>query len=183
MYRKTFEDMNCSIARALDQIGEWWSLLIVRECTLGTARFDDFQRRLGIARNVLTSRLNHLVERGILEKKPLAESARFFQYQLTPKGEALYPVLIALLQWGDRWAETGRGPPLRLVEKKTGKLVDPVCVRAKGGRALSMREVRLEAGPGASDGTRATIARRNSAILGGEAASRKKKSSRRARAH
>jgi len=66
MYRKTFEGMNCSIARALDQIGEWWSLLIIRECTLGTTRFDDFQRRLGIARNVLTNRLNHLVEQDIL---------------------------------------------------------------------------------------------------------------------
>src|SRR5215813_7291091 len=113
MYRKSFKGMNCSIARALDQIGEWWSLLIIRECTLGTTRFDEFQRRLGIARNVLTNRLNHLTEHGIIEKVPVGDSERFFEYRLSQKGEELYPVLVALLQWGDRWIES---QPIKLVE-------------------------------------------------------------------
>src|ERR1700756_1047194 len=124
MYRKTFEGMNCSIARALDQIGEWWSLLIIRECTLGTTRFDEFQRRLGIARNVLTNRLNHLVEQEILEKSPIDANARFFEYRLTRKGEELYPVLIALLQWADGWISLKSGPPVRLIEEQTGKAVE-----------------------------------------------------------
>ena len=166
MYRKTFAGMNCSIGRALDQIGEWWSLLIVRECTLGTRRFDEFQNRLGIARNVLSSRLTHLVKNGILEKTPIGDSERFFEYRLTEKGEALYPVLIALLQWGDRWIEHENGPPLKLGENKSGKTVEPVCVRAESGRALTHRDVRLEPGPGATESTLAMIEKRNSTVLG-----------------
>jgi DNA-binding HxlR family transcriptional regulator len=166
MYRKTFEGMNCSIARALDQIGEWWTLLIIRECTLGTTRFDEFQRRLGIARNVLTNRLNHLVEQEILEKKPIDANARLFEYRLTRKGEDLYPVLIALLQWADRWISLKSGPPVRLIEERTGKAVERVAIRAPGGAALGFREIRLEAGPGATETTRARIVMRNQEILG-----------------
>src|SRR5260370_40052244 len=106
MYRKTFAGMNCSIARALDQIGEWWSLLIIRECTLGTTRFDEFQRRLGIARNVLTNRLTHLREQGILKKVPVRDNARFFEYRLALKGHELSPLLIALLHSAPRWIDT-----------------------------------------------------------------------------
>src|SRR6476661_8935499 len=123
MYRKTFEGMNCSIARALDEVGEWWSLLIVRECTLGTTRFDDFQRRLGIARNVLTARLNRLVEHGVLEKVLAQGSERRNEDRLTKKGKALYPVRVALMQWGDEWC--GQKAPLRLVEHSSGKPVEP----------------------------------------------------------
>jgi len=178
MYRKTFAGMNCSIARALDQIGEWWSLLIIRECTLGTARFDDFQRRLGIARNVLTNRLAYLIEQGILEKVPAGENERFFQYRLTLKGEELYPVLVALLQWGDRWIDTEPGPPIKLVDDRTGKAVERVSLRSASGRALGIRDIRLEAGPGATDATRATIAARNQAILGERAVKTSRKASR-----
>ena len=166
MYRKTFEGMNCSIARALDQIGEWWSLLIIRECTLGTTRFDEFQRRLGIARNVLTNRLNHLVEQDILEKSPTDANSRFFEYRLTRKGEELYPVLIALLQWADRWISLKSGPPVRLIEEQTGKAVERVAVRAAGGPALGFRDIRLEPGLGATETTRARIVTRNQVILG-----------------
>src|ERR1700760_1524158 len=103
MYRKRFTGMNCSIARALDEIGEWWSLLIVRECTQGTTRFDEFQTQLGIARNVLSARLARLTDLDILERYPLESRANTDGYRLTKKGEALYPVLVALWQWGDRW--------------------------------------------------------------------------------
>ena len=103
MYRKRFTDMNCSIARALDEVGEWWSLLIVRDCTQGSRRFDEFQRELGIARNILTARLARLIELGIIEKFPLEDRANTDGYRLTAKGEELFPVLIALKQWGDCW--------------------------------------------------------------------------------
>jgi DNA-binding HxlR family transcriptional regulator len=165
MYRKTFTGMDCSIARALDQVGEWWSLLIVRECTLGTSRFDEFQRRLGIARNVLTNRLNHLCEQGILRKVPIGDSERFFQYQLTPKGDALYPVLVALLQWGDRWAGAEEGGPIKLVDDSTGKPIEWMGPRAKDGTVLDYRQVRLKPGTRAAEETRHMIVNRNRVIL------------------
>ncbi|HYF21406.1 MAG TPA: helix-turn-helix domain-containing protein [Ramlibacter sp.] len=163
MYRKTFEGQNCSIARALDEVGEWWSLLIVRECTLGTARFDDFQRRLGIARNVLTARLARLVEVGVIEKVPAAGSETRNEYRLTEKGEELYPVLVALLQWGDRWC--GHEPPVTVVDIRTGRPVDDVALRM-GQRKLGLRDVRLEPGPGATEQTQAVLEARNLVILG-----------------
>jgi DNA-binding HxlR family transcriptional regulator len=103
MQRKRFDGMNCSIARALDEVGEWWTLLIIRECTQGNTRFDEFQSELGISRNILTARLERLIELKILERFPLPERAKTFGYRLTAKGVELYPVLVALMQWGDRW--------------------------------------------------------------------------------
>jgi DNA-binding HxlR family transcriptional regulator len=168
MYRKNLTAIDCSTARALDQIGEWWSLMIVRECMLGTTRFDEFQRRLGIARNILTNRLNHLTEQEILKKTPVGDSERFFQYRLTPKGEALYPVLVALMQWGDRWAGAADGGPIKLVEHRTGHTVELMAPRSKDGSALSFRDIRLEANACATDTTRDIIAARNLAVLGEE---------------
>lgn len=166
MERKTFNGMNCSIAGALDQIGEWWSLLIIRECTLGTTRFDEFQDRLGIARNILTSRLKRLTELGILEKSALGENERRQGYWLTPKGEDLYPVLVALLQWGDKWAAGENGPSIRLVDKETGKAIGPVGPLSADGRVLGFRDLRMEPGPGATERTVSSVASRNQAVLG-----------------
>jgi len=163
MYRKSFEGMNCSVACALEQVGEWWSLLIVHECTLGVTRFDEFQRRLGIARNVLTSRLNTLIGHGILEKVTADECEKRLCYRLTPKGEALYPVLVALMQWGDAW--NGHAAPIQLVAKDSGQPIDPVGLRAQGGELLGLRDIRVEAGPGATPATVETVQARNKAIL------------------
>src|ERR1700753_1516625 len=150
MYRKRFTDMNCSIARALDEVGEWWSLLIVRECTQGSCRFDEFQRELGIARNILTARLQRLTELGILERFPIGEDSSTEGYRLTEKGEDLYPVLVALLQWGDRWLANGGKPPMALVEDGTGTPVEQIAVRGKGRKPLSFHDVRFAPGPGAT---------------------------------
>ena len=166
MQRKTFDGMNCSIARALDQIGEWWSLLIIRECTLGTTRFDEFQERLGIARNILTSRLNRLTELGILEKSPLLGQEKRQGYRLTPKGEELFPVLMSLLQWGDKWTPGPNGGSVRYVELESGKELAPVGPRADDGRPLGFRDVRMMPGPGATESTMARIDARNQAVLG-----------------
>src|ERR1700761_6947323 len=153
MYRKRFSDMNCSIARALDEVGEWWSLLIVRDCTQGSRRFDEFQRDLGIARNILTARLTRLIELGIIEKFPLEDRANTDGYRLTAKGAELYPVLVALMQWGDRWLWPNGKPPMKLVEDETGRVVEKISVTGSKGSGLSFRDVRFAPGPGATAST------------------------------
>lgn len=110
----------CSIARALSVVGERWTLLILREIFFGVARFDPLRRRLGISRNVLTQRLEHLVEHGVLEKVPYQDRPVRHEYRLTEKGRDLYPVLLALLGWGDRWATEGAPPSLTLTHRTCG---------------------------------------------------------------
>jgi DNA-binding HxlR family transcriptional regulator len=166
MQRKSFSGMNCSIARALDEVGEWWSLLIVRECTQGATRFDEFQAHLGIARNILTARLERLVELDILERFPLENQPKVNGYRLTKKGEELYPVLVVLMQWGDRWIAPDGKPPTVLVNNATGSPVEPVLVRDMDGTALSFRNIRLAAGPSATELTHAVIENRNRRVLG-----------------
>lgn len=166
MQRTSFSDMNCSIARALDQVGEWWSLLIIRECTQGATRFAEFQSALGIAKNVLASRLERLTELGILERFPLQERLNADGYRLTAKGEQLYPILVALMQWGDRWATPSGKPAVALVDDKSGQPIEPVVVRGKDGQPLSFHEVRFAPGPGATLNTHKVIADRNQKVLG-----------------
>ena len=101
MRRTSFEDVRCSVAQALEVVGEWWTLLIVRDLFLGVRRFDGIQRRLGIARNVLTDRLDHLVARGVVERRPYQANPVRHEYVLTEKGKALWPVIEALRAWGD----------------------------------------------------------------------------------
>ena len=102
--------MNCSVAQSLEVVGEWWTMLIVRDCFLGVTRFDDFQQRLGISRNILTERLDHLVANGVLVKVAYQEHPVRYDYRLTDKGRDLWAVLTALREWGDRW-EADDGPP------------------------------------------------------------------------
>ncbi len=166
MQRKSLVGMNCSIARSLEEVGEWWSLLIVRECTQGMARFDEIQRELGIARNILTVRLARLTELGILERFPSPDRANTDAYRLTKKGEDLYPVIVALMQWGDRWLSPKGKPPTALVEDATGQPIEQLTVRSKGGKPLSFHDVRFAPGPGATSTTHAVIEGRNTRVLG-----------------
>ena len=106
---------NCSIAKTLDVVGEWWTLLILRDAFGGTRRFDDFQASLGLARSVLTARLEKLTDHGILERRAYTQHPPRYEYHLTEKGRALFPVGTALLTWGDQWAPTPGGPPVLLV--------------------------------------------------------------------
>jgi DNA-binding HxlR family transcriptional regulator len=110
MYRKRFDGMNSSIAFALDEIGEWWTLLIVRECMRGSTRFTELQTRLGIARNILSTRLERLTQLGIIERYKLPDRANTSGYRLTRKGADLHTVLTALMRWGDRWLLPQRTP-------------------------------------------------------------------------
>lgn len=127
MQRVSFREMDCSIGQSLEVVGEWWSLLIVRDAFLGITRFDDFQQRLGIARNVLTNRLTHLVEEGIFERVAYSEHPERFDYVLTEQGRDLWAVIVALRQWGDRWRAPD-GPPLELVHRDCGHIAEIVGV-------------------------------------------------------
>lgn len=166
MQRKSFTGMNCSIAKSLEEVGEWWSLLIVREMTQGMNRFDQFQKELGIARNILTARLERLTELGIVERYPLPDRANTDGYRLTEKGEDLYPVIVALMQWGDRWLSKNGKPPTALVEHRSGRPVEQLIVRSKGGKPLKFRDVRFAPGPGATATTQVVINGRNERVLG-----------------
>ena len=154
MPQKHKDSLNCSIADTLDLIGEGWTILILREAFFGSRRFEDFQKHLGIARNILTTRLQKLVDGGVLERTPIKEGAKRHEYKLTPMGRDLYPVLIALTQWGDRWLRTTRGAPVKFVERSTGEEISDVSIRSKDGREIKARDLALVPGPGASDETR-----------------------------
>ncbi len=146
--RTSFEDMNCSVAQCLEAVGEWWSLLIVRDAFLGVKRFDDFQARLGISRNVLNQRLNRLVDNGIFERVPYQDHPPRAEYRLTDKGRDLWQVVGAMRQWGDRWAAP-EGPSLSIRHVACGQVVQAVPVCSHCGGALDVRSVTAEAGPGA----------------------------------
>jgi DNA-binding HxlR family transcriptional regulator len=148
MERKSFSDMHCSVAQCLEVVGEWWSLLIVRDVFLGVTRFDELQERLGISRNVLVQRLARLVEQGVLDKVPYSEHPPRFDYRLTEKGRDLWPVVTAMRQWGDRYAAPS-GPPLQLVHRDCGQVSDAVMTCSACGEAIGPRDVRAIPGPGA----------------------------------
>lgn len=150
MRHTSFADMNCSIARTLDVVGERWTLLIIREAFFGTRRFGEFQSHLGIAPNVLTQRLGRLVEQGVLEVGAESQSGRALDYRLTDKGRALFPLIVALAQWGDEHAPAPEGPPVRIIERRTGEAIAPITLRsASTGRVLQPCEITVTEGPGA----------------------------------
>jgi DNA-binding HxlR family transcriptional regulator len=135
-------DSYCSIARALSVVGDRWTLLILREAFADARRFDDFRQRLGIARNVLSARLRGLVRDGVLERVPSSASPRRFEYRLTEKGRDLYPVLVSLLRWGDRWLAGQEGPPLLLMHQPCGCEANPSLRCESCGEELHSRDVR-----------------------------------------
>jgi DNA-binding HxlR family transcriptional regulator len=148
--RKSFAGMHCSVAQCLEVAGEWWSMLILRDAFLGVTRFDEFQQRLGIARNILNQRLTRLVDEGVLEKVAYSDHPPRCDYRLTAKGRDLWPVLTAMRQWGDKYAAPD-GPPVRVVHKKCGKVSHAVMTCSACGEPLSARDVRAVRGPGDLD--------------------------------
>ena len=139
MVRKRFPDTHCSVARALNDVGDWWSLLVVKEAMLGTRRFVDFQQNLGIARNILCDRLARLLENGVLVKQDVGEHGTRYEYRLTDKGRDLFTVITALRQWSDRWNGESDGP--ELVDRANGEPVRTVAVQSRDGRTLDVRAV------------------------------------------
>lgn len=146
-----YPDQNCSIARTLEVVGERWSMLVVRDAFLGVRRFDDFQRSLGLSRNVLAARLARLVELGVLRKVQYSERPARFEYRLTDRGRDLFPVILALVDWGDRHAPTDAGPPRVFQHAGCGGTVDPRHMRCEacGADIDSARDVTALPGPGA----------------------------------
>jgi DNA-binding HxlR family transcriptional regulator len=140
--------MNCSVAQCLEVIGEWWSMLIVRDLFLGVRRFDAIQERLGISRNVLADRLDHLMAHGVVERRPYQERPVRHEYVLTDKGRALWPVLSALREWGDRY-RAPEGAPLDVVHAGCGHPVHLVATCEGCGAAVGPRDVEARPGPGA----------------------------------
>jgi len=132
----------CSVARTIDALGDTWSLLVVREMFLGAHRFDQLQEHLGIARNVLAARLRHLVDGGILEKRMYQPHPPRFEYHLTSKGIELYPVIIALMQWGDRYVADQPGGPIVLQHKACGHLASLVTACGECGAQVTARDMR-----------------------------------------
>jgi DNA-binding HxlR family transcriptional regulator len=143
MKRTSFEDAACPVARSLDAIGDWWSLLIVRDALGGARRFGEFQKGLGMARNILSARLRKLVERGILETVPAADGSAYQEYVLTESGRRLFTVLVALRQWGLQHCFEAGEPHPRLVDRKNGKLLAKLRVLAADGRELKPEDTRL----------------------------------------
>ena len=144
MRRTSFDKARCPVAQSLDAVGDWWSLLIVRESLAGVRRFGDFQKSLGLAKNILTQRLKRLVELGIMETAPAADGSAYREYLLTPKGEGLLTVIVALRQWGsDHCFEPGESYR-SLVDSQTNHPVARLQVSSQDGRPLRPNDVRLE---------------------------------------
>ncbi|KEF33124.1 Transcriptional regulator, HxlR family [Marinobacter nitratireducens] len=141
MARKRFDDSNCSVARALNEVGDWWSLLIVLHAMYGTRRFVDFQQQLGIAKNILCDRLARLVDNEVLRKVDVGEHGSRFEYRLTEKGRDLFPLVVALRQWGDKWNPSPEQTPLDLRDRATGRPIHTVGVQDADGNPLSIRDV------------------------------------------
>jgi DNA-binding HxlR family transcriptional regulator len=147
MKRQSLETEECPVARSLDVVGDWWSLLIVRDAFAGLRRFGEFQQSLGIARNILTTRLRKLVDRGVLETVPASDGSAYREYVLTADGRRLFPVLVALMEWGETCTVGPKKSGTVLVERRTGKPVR-LELRAKDGRILAPDDVEFVAAPG-----------------------------------
>jgi DNA-binding HxlR family transcriptional regulator len=159
MRRKSFGNMHCPIARSLDRVGEWWSILILRDAFYGLRRFDEFQKNLGVAPNMLTRRLNALVKTGLLERRRYSEHPPRDEYVLTERGRDFRPVLLALLAWGNRHFAP-EGASVQLANARTGAPVEPVLVDGATGEEITGPDFVVVAGPAADDGLRQRLAER-----------------------
>ena len=147
--RSSYKDFACSTAQALEVVGEWWTLLIVRDAFFGVRRFEDFQRRLGVSRSVLATRLSRLVETGVLERSEYETRPPRVEYLLTEMGRDLFPVLVSLQRWGDRWASAK--PPVVLRHRTCGKRTHPELVCSACRAPIGAHDTIAEPGPGGTD--------------------------------
>lgn len=141
--RVSLWNAGCPVARALDAIGDWWSLLIIRDAFDGKCRFSEFQNGLGISRGVLATRLRDLVKRGIFETAPASDGTAYREYVLTAKGRGLFPVIVALRQWGEDFMFAGGEHHSSLVDRENGAPVARLVVCSLEGRPLDWRETQV----------------------------------------
>ena len=142
--RTSHKATGCPIARPLDAIGDWWSLLIIRDAMLGRHRFGEFQASLGLAKNILTVRLRALVERGILTTAPASDGSAYQDYVLTPKGRGLFPIMVALRQWSEEFDEHPEEIGTILVDREKGKPVKKLALYSQDGRLLSAADTEMK---------------------------------------
>src|SRR3984893_13954561 len=142
--RTSFEKAECPIARSLDAIGDWWSLLIIRDAFLGIRRFSEFQKNIGLAKNILTVRLRTLVDHGILATAPASDGSAYQEYVLTPKGRGVLPVLVALRQWSEEFSDEPDGFATLMVDRAHGRPVRKLELHAEDGRLLGAGDVELK---------------------------------------
>jgi DNA-binding HxlR family transcriptional regulator len=141
MRRTRFDDWDCPIARTVDILGDWWTPMVIRASFLGARRFEQYTEQLGIPRNILTERLSHLVELGIMTKVQYQERPVRHEYRLTEKGVALFPVIVAMHEWGNEWLDwPDDGPPVHLVDRATGARLEPVLTDARTGEVIDPRK-------------------------------------------
>lgn len=142
--RTSFEGDVCPVARALEALGDWWSLLIMREALLGVRRFGEFQSKLGMAKNILAVRLRALVDHGILATAPASDGSAYQEYVLTPKGRGTFPILVALRQWSEEFDDHPEEIATILVDRAKGRPVGKLELRAEDGRLLSQANTMLK---------------------------------------
>lgn len=147
--RTSLESADCPIARSLDAIGDWWSLLIIRDALMGRRRFGEFQKSLGLAKNILTVRLRTLVDQGILQTAPASDGSAYQEYVLTPKGRGTFPILVALRQWSEEFDERPSEIGTILVDREKGKPVRKLELRSQDGRLLGIADTVVKPRPAA----------------------------------
>jgi DNA-binding HxlR family transcriptional regulator len=145
--RTSFSGDGCPIARALDVLGDWWSMLIIRDALLGRRRFGEFQKSLGLAKNILSTRLRMLVDEGILSTAPASDGSAYQEYVLTEKGRGVFPILVALRQWSEAFDPRPDQIATIMVDRKTGEPVKTLELRASDGRLLKVGDTELKARP------------------------------------
>lgn len=142
--RTSLERAECPIARSLEVMGDWWSLLIIRDALLGKRRFGEFHRSLGLAKNILTVRLRSLVDQGVLKAVPASDGSAYQEYALTPKGRGVFPILVALRQWSEEFDEKPQQIGTVLVDREKGKPVRKLELRSRDGRLLTLAETAVK---------------------------------------
>lgn len=147
MKRTSLEHADCPIARSLDVFGDWWSLLIIRDALLGRRRFGEFQKSLGLAKNILATRLRTLVDRGILETAPASDGSAYHEYVPTPKGRGVFPIMVALRQWAEEFDEHPEEIATILVDREKGRPVRKLELHSQDGRLLGAADTTLKPRP------------------------------------
>jgi DNA-binding HxlR family transcriptional regulator len=145
--RTSLEYAECPIARSLDAIGDWWSLLIIRDALVGRRRFGEFQRSLGLAKNILTVRLRTLVDQGILKMAPASDGSAYQEYVPTLKGRGVFPILVALRQWSEEFDERPEQIATILVDRENGRPVRKLELHSQDGRLLTSADTALKPRP------------------------------------
>jgi DNA-binding HxlR family transcriptional regulator len=138
-----------SVERAVSQVGDGWTFLVLREAFFGVRRFDEFQRNIKASPNILTSRLKKLVSCGLLDRVRYLERPPRYEYRLTEKGRDLYPAVVLLMRWGDKWLDGGNGAPLELIHRPCGHKTEPVLVCDRCDKPIGLEDVGWQPGPGA----------------------------------